>query len=209
MREESVRLLEQGDRRERLVGARVEESLVPGDAAELDEERRVEVQAVDEGAGAGIFEEHLLGRRQRRAPVGHPQRRALEGHVHAPERAPSGEEGRQVQARLEHRFVPGALMEQAERVSRGSVVDLAVGTRARDPGLAGAVDEAPRSGRRRARRSPRAGPRSRSSRRSASTRTGTCTAGPRRLGRERGPRRAAGPVCARHRPPVARGWSTR
>ncbi len=65
MREEAVRLLEQADRRERLVSARIDEPLVPGEAAELHEERRVEVQAVDERSGAGVFEERLLGRRQR------------------------------------------------------------------------------------------------------------------------------------------------
>jgi hypothetical protein len=56
VREEPVRLLEERDQPERLAHARVHEPLVVRDPAELDEERRIEVEAVDEDAGPRVVE---------------------------------------------------------------------------------------------------------------------------------------------------------
>src|SRR3954447_26564443 len=101
VREEPVRTLEELDQRKRLTDARIDQGRVARDAAEVDEERRVEVEAVDEDAGARIVEERLLVRRQRGVTVRRTQRRPLECDVDAPERAPPGEKARELEARSE------------------------------------------------------------------------------------------------------------
>src|SRR5207244_12056638 len=142
VREETVRLLQGREGRGRLAAARGDELRVARGLPQLDEERRVEVQAVDEDAGARIVEQRQLVGRQRRVAVRSAQRRALERDVDARGRVPSGEEAGEVETRLEHGVVARALVEEAHRVARRRVVELAGGLRPRDPRLDGAVDEA-------------------------------------------------------------------